>query len=307
MERYRHYQPRRQSHEAKSKKPKSRGLRLFFVAIIAAGLYLGFMTLDSSQSNLEQPTENVVVEEQPTIQQIESGTWDHIKQVVDVEVAANPTLNIAVSLVDVQTNAARNFGDQIEFAGASTTKVLTAVAYFTQVEAGTKTLEQPINGFSAQHQLQQMINQSNNESWSALNLAVGHAELEAYAHSIGMASYQFSGNTLQAKDEALLLSKLARGELISEKNRALLYSYMQNTNNEDMIPVVVPEGATLYHKYGQLEDRLHDAAIVEYKDRPLVLVIYTKGVPSAGSAYTTRTAQIQSLAQNIMTIFYQNL
>ena len=82
---------------------------------------------------------------------------------------------------------------------------------------------------------------------------------------------------------------------------------MQNTNNEDMIPAVIPENAVVHHKYGELEDRLHDAAIIDYKNRPLVLVIFTKGVPATGKNYVVHTKLIQSVAENVFNIFYQNL
>jgi beta-lactamase class A len=307
VERYRHYQPNRQRREVKQKPPRHRGRRILFVAIIAIGLYVGFMKLNDSRISSQQSEEAKKASSQPVVKQIDQTVWDHINQVVAISVADNPSLDISVSLVDVKTNTARDFGAQETFAGASTTKVLTAVAYLKQVEEGKKTLDQDISGSTATHHLQQMINQSNNESWSALNRTVGHTELEAYAHSIGMGSYQFSGNTLQTKDEALLLAKLTRGELITKEHRAILYSYMQNTNNEDMIPAVIPENAVVHHKYGELEDRLHDAAIIDYKNRPLVLVIFTKGVPATGKNYVVHTKLIQSVAENVFNIFYQNL
>ena len=307
VERYRHYQPNRQRREVKQKPPRHRGRRILFVAIIAIGLYVGFMKLNDSRISSQQSEEAKKASSQPVVKQIDQTVWDHINQVVAISVADNPSLDISVSLVDVKTNTARDFGAQETFAGASTTKVLTAVAYLKQVEEGKKTLDQDISGSTATHHLQQMINQSNNESWSALNRTVGHTELEAYAHSIGMRSYQFSGNTLQTKDEALLLAKLTRGELITKEHRAILYSYMQNTNNEDMISAVIPENAVVHHKYGELEDRLHDAAIIDYKNRPLVLVIFTKGVPATGKNYVVHTKLIQSVAENVFNIFYQNL
>ena len=291
----------------KQKPPRHRGRRILFVAVIAIGLYVGFMKLNDSRISSQQSEEAKKASSQPVVKQIDQTVWDHINQVVAISVADNPSLDISVSLVDVKTNTARDFGAQETFAGASTTKVLTAVAYLKQVEEGKKTLDQDISGSTATHHLQQMINQSNNESWSALNRTVGHTELEAYAHSIGMGSYQFSGNTLQTKDEALLLAKLTRGELITKEHRAILYSYMQNTNNEDMISAVIPENAVVHHKYGELEDRLHDAAIIDYKNRPLVLVIFTKGVPATGKNYVVHTKLIQSVAENVFNIFYQNL
>src|SRR5690606_3435621 len=107
-------------------------------------------------------------------------------------------------------------------------------------------------------------NVSDNNSWAVLNQAVTSQGLESFARSIGITSYRYNGNTVTTTDMALLLQKLYKGQLLNREHTKLLYEAMQNTNNETMIPVVTPKGAQLYHKYGQLEDRLHDVAIIDY-------------------------------------------
>ena len=149
-----------------------------------------------------------------------------------------------------------------------------------------------------------MINRSDNNSWAVLNSAVGHARLDSYAQANGIGSYKYIGNLMTASDQAQLLSKLYNRQLLNEEHTKLLLSFMQNTNNEEMIPKVTP-GGTLYHKYGQLEDRLHDSAILNYKDRPLVLVIYTKG-SGDGNVYSERITLIQNIAQTIFDTIYSS-
>jgi hypothetical protein len=60
----------------------------------------------------------------------------------------------------------------------------------------------------------------------------------------------------------------------------------------------------LYHKYGQLEDRLHDVAIVEFEGRPIVLTIYTKGGTDTTANYTFRTTLVRSLAKAVFDNVY---
>lgn len=274
--------------------------------LIFAVAFFGFKQFYKPANAPSQKKEVAVENKEPELQQVNQASWDQIQHVVDVASDANPDLDISLSMVDIKTNTAKNFGSQDDFAAASTTKVLTAVAYLHEVEAGNATLEENIGGFPAERQLKQMVNQSNNESWAALNNALGKSELESYAKTIGMTSYTNIGNTLKAKDMALLLDKLADGKLINNEHRKLLYSFMQNTNNEDMLPGAIPQGAVLYHKYGQLEDRLHDSAIVDFKQRPLIVVIYTKGTPATGKNYNIHTKLIQSIAENAITIFYRD-
>lgn len=304
MDRYRNYQPYRPTPPRKNRK---RGLFLLFCVV--AALFVGNAAWKKithhNKDNVAVASTKAKEEKQVTAEPIDSDSWNQLSQSVSAIINDHPELDISVALIDVNSNTKANYGIQNNFAGASTTKVLTGVTFLHQVEQGEASLNDSINGMSAKQQLKQMINQSNNESWSALNDTVGGANLENYAHSIGMSSYKYRGNLMTASDEALLLEKLYKGELINDTNKQLLLSYMQDTNNEDMIPVVIPANATLYHKYGQLEDRLHDAAIVDFKGRPIVLVIYTKGEADAvGTEYQNRVQLIKQIAQTAFNIVY---
>lgn len=303
VDRYRNYHPQRHSRQVPRK--KHRGLFMFILALLVffgGKTLLAHRTTDSTRetttSTIPKPKKTVKAEP------ISSNTWNDLSQKVNAVINENPSLNIAVAVVDINTNTSANYGIQDNFAGASTTKVLTAVAYLHDVETGKRTLTEKFSGATAQVHLRRMINQSNNESWEALNTAVGSTRLELYAHEHGISSYKYYGNLMTSSDQALLLSKLYKQEFLNESNTRLLLSFMQNTNNETMIPAVKPSGSTLYHKYGQLEDRLHDSAIIVHNNRPIVLAIYTKGGASDGSNYTSRTKLIQSLATTVFSTVY---
>jgi beta-lactamase class A len=303
IDRYRNYQPYRPA--APRRKKRRSGLStLVVVALLVFGGKTVWGKIQSSQSpkpaanSTPKPAKKVLAEPIP------STTWSDLNQKVNVLINQNPGLDISVAVIDISSSTKANYGIQDNFAGASTTKVLTAAAYLNAVENGSRSLTKTISGKSAKEHLRLMINKSDNNSWAALNSDLTYTKIKAFAHSLGISSYNPTKNLITASDEALLLQKLYSGNLLSDTNKKLLLSYMQNTNNEDMIPKVSPSGAKLYHKYGQLEDRLHDAAILDYKDRPLVIVIYTKGGASDGSNYTTRTKLVKDLAQTIIDTIY---
>lgn len=265
------------------------------------------LVLGSNNSNAaEQATEKKTVKKKVEAVPISDNTWNDMKTKVDAIIAANPTINIGVSVIDDKTGVKQDYGLQDPYHGASTTKVLTAAAFLHLVETGKYTLSTPLGGRTANEHLRLMLNQSNNTSWAALNSAVGYSQLTAYAHENGINSYEYVGNLMKPSDQALLLQKVYSRKMVSDEHTKLMLSYMQSTNNEDMIPVVVPAGATFYHKYGQLDDRLHDGAIIDYKNRPLIVVVYTKGGGNAyGTIYTARTQLIQTISKTVIDTFYK--
>src|SRR6476620_2141363 len=105
-------------------------------------------------------------------------------------VAANPEYQIGVALLDVSDGAAasgevRQYGVESAFVAASTAKVLAAEAFYHLVETGAASLDDRLGDYTAEFQLQAMIQQSDNDSWSLIMDAVGHAALTDYAASIG--------------------------------------------------------------------------------------------------------------------------
>jgi beta-lactamase class A len=302
VDRYRNYQPQRPAPRQRSK--SHRGLYLLVVILLIFG---GKTMLGKVRSEKKPETKTSSIPKPKTVvkaEPIPSTTWSDLNQKVTALINQYPNLNIAVSVIDINSNTKANYGIQESFHGASTTKVLTAAAYLHDVEQGKRTLSENLGGGSAESHLRRMINQSDNNSWAVLNSAVGFTRLDTYAHANGINSFKYIGNLMTASDQALLLSKLFKHELLGEANTKLLLSFMQNTNNEDMIPAVKPEGSILYHKYGQLDDRLHDSAIINYKNRPIVLVIYTKGGVGDGSGYAARIKLIQALASTVTTTIY---
>ena len=194
---------------------------------------------------------------------------------INAVIQANSEYQVGVALLDLNTGALKQYGVEAPFEAASTAKVLTAVAYYEMVEAGQASLDDPMGDFTSGFQLREMIQDSDNDSWTLLASAVGNATLEADAAAIGV-TYDSAGNTLTTAAMAQILGNLYGGKLLTPEHTQQLLSYMQNTNNEDLIPAALPAGVTVYHKYGLLDGELHDAAILATPTHSVVLVIYTK-------------------------------
>lgn len=212
----------------------------------------------------------------PAARKVDAALGARIQAILD----ANSQYQIGVAVVDLSQDAGsadvNEYGVRDKFVAASTAKVLAAAAYYHLVETGAATLDDPLGSYTAGFQLREMIQQSDNDSWSLIMNAVGHEELTEYAASLGV-SYDPTTNTLTPAEMATIVSRLYSGTLLNAGNTAQLLSYMQDTNYETLIPAAVPAGITVFHKYGLLGGELHDAAILTQGDAAYALVIYTKG------------------------------
>ena len=210
-------------------------------------------------------------------------------------------IRTGVSLIELPQNTVTTFGYSSTFEGASTTKILTALDYLHEVELGHFSLSQIIQKQTALWQLQQMINQSNNDSWAALNNNLGWNRIIDYAKAIGLTSYNCNNNLISAYDDSKMLEKLYEGALVNSSHTKLLLSWMQHTNDESLIPAALPTGTVLYHKYGWLNDAagnfLHDSAIIVTKKQSFVLSIYTNRL--SGASYLRQSNAIHSITRII--------
>lgn len=216
--------------------------------------------------------------------------WQTIK-------ADYPSITISAELIDLASGEKVELDAGKSFRAASTTKLIAATYFLHQVEQKKYTLDQMIGDTAAQRHLQLMINRSDNDSWKAFIDLLGPANEEKFAHSQGWTSFDISTNHIAVHDLADLLYKLWRGDLLSRPHTDLLLSYMRDTNDERWIPAGLPDEAIVYHKYGALEDDLHDAAIIQHQGTTFVLVIMTNA--NGAYAYDQRSQIFYDMVQSV--------
>lgn len=213
---------------------------------------------------------------------------------------ANSTPTIGIALTDTKTGITRTYGTTTPFSAASTAKIITALAYYHAVERGERSLTRTLGSYSAQFQIKQMINQSNNQSWEMLVEDLGRTNLQQYAKSIG-SDYTVGVNTISPGSMTKVLSQLHQGNLLNSVHTTELLSYMQHTNEESMIPAGAGTGVTVYHKYGLLDGNLHDVGILSKNNSTFSIAIYTKNTNDRDDAARTKViAQITSVASHII-------
>lgn len=193
-------------------------------------------------------------------------------------IAANPSVDIAVSTADTTSDAASDsisLGDQGTFTGASTAKLITALTLLHQIEQGKLTLNTRIQGQTASALLQDMVINSDNDAWQTLNDYLTHPLLKSYMAELGFTEYDPDVNTFLPSDMTLLMKKFYNGQLLNKSDTDLLLSEMQQANKQEYIVDSVPAGYTVYHKAGWLDGLMHDVAIISNGQKAIVLSIYT--------------------------------
>lgn len=248
-----------------------RGLRFCLVLLLAVGIF-GHITWTKHVSAEH------LAEQKAAAQALQEAKQkrDNFNSQVTALLATDPgdTFSVvtASNLLPLQT-----LGSTDVFDGASTGKLLTAADLLTHVEQGTISLQQNIDGETAQTWLQRMIVNSDNDAWEELNDYLTHPSLSSYAASINFTNYDPDNNTFTSTDVADLLQKLYTGKLLAPTERDLLLSYLKQANYRQYIVAAVPDGYTVYHKIGFDDDELNDTAIITKGDKYLILAFYSNG------------------------------
>lgn len=290
---------------------KHRGLKVLLRTIIVIGAivilaisgfaYNQYRNLERADTISRQNAEKKLEELQSTkIQMLTAQLDPKINEII----ASYPHLQISVACIDINSGKLLHYGLNEPFIAASTSKLLSAIFYLVLVEKGQLGLEESINGQTAEYQIQQMIEKSDNTAWKAINDLLDRNRLKDYAHSIGLNSYDPEQNTITADEVATLLEKLYKRHLLKEEHTQLLFGFMRRADQDVNFTAVLPPNVEVLHKSGWLEDRFHDAAIINNGYRPYVLVIFSKASgpydPEQGRQLFQRTTNAS------VEVFFQN-
>ncbi len=241
----------------------------FIISSAALGLITGILYLNLSGSTVYQsrilsassiklnPTSNKdhTEEDIKGILHTASGTWSVVVW------SAGPT-----PLVEI--NGAKSYH------AASTMKLLTAVATYRLLTNSDYTLDTTYGNTTVKNLLESMINQSNNDSWAALNELVGLSAIQQVALDNQMLNTDVYENTTTGHDLTLFLHNLYFGDLLAMEQKKHLLSLMQNTETENRLPQGFSAQIELYHKSGTLlPEAFHDIGIVKGDHNTVVISI----------------------------------
>lgn len=265
-----YYQPDRKPRSNKKYTPS----RILFF-IMALAIAVGYFKFESSAALTGDKKADAV--KVSSVSHVTQARVDNMSNTIESVINEYPDMEIAVSMTDLKTGKNYNYGlSNTKYIAASISKLITASLFLHEVEQGRYGLGTSVNGSTAKYELQQMIVVSDNTAWEVFNNILGHAALDAWAKQASMVNYIADDNELTTQDVSTLLVALYKGKLLNQANTKLLLSYMKQADITNYIVGSIPEGVNVYHKAGWLDDRIHDAAIIDDGKNPYTLVIFTK-------------------------------
>jgi beta-lactamase class A len=288
---------------------KHRGMKLFLliILIILIGIIVNdFSAKSKAGTNVAHAIVSIVKKSPKTstnTDSISAASLDNMSQTINSIISQNSGINMSVNLIDLSNDQTEHYGVDQTFQAASTAKIITAEYFLHQVEQGSESLTETINGSSAEYELQQMIVVSDDNAWAALDNKLGYNNLQNYADtSLGISDYQAYNNSLSSTDIALALKGLWQGKLLNSTDTQLLLSYLKIANYREYIVPAVPSDDIIYHKIGLYQDYVNDAAIISHGDQAFVIVIFTNG--NGTYNWPERAATMQQITKAALKAYF---
>ncbi len=167
-----------------------------------------------------------------------------------------------------------------EFVAASTYKLFVAYSMILEVEAGKTDWDKRLLGRQTVGDcLEIMITESNNSCAEAWLNRVNPKVIQGQISELGLANTRIAWSNMRttARDLAVFLDTLLEDGIVRRVHRDLLLGHMREQLFRDGVPKGVGWETPVANKVGFLDGYLHDAAIVEDPENPLVLVVLTSG------------------------------
>ena len=227
--------------------------------------------------------------------------------------------NYGIYFTDLTTGQTFGINERELFTGASINKVpIVAVLYhmahigrvnldeqitlqerdIQNYGTGSLRYQKPGTTYSLKTLAKLALKQSDNTAAYILSEKIGRDTIQSTIDSWELTQTDMEENLTTPYDMYLLFRKIYTHEIASPARSQELLSFMRDTDIEDRLPLLLPEGIDVYHKTGDAVGGLHDVGIIMHDDRPFFLGVFTSDIGDT-EEQTKRT--IAEIAQNVLT------
>lgn len=265
---------------------------ILFFLVLAPLLSIGFFVKSKSIEKQKLPATNLIsnIIKTPKDTSILSKNLQNELQNLE------GTYGIWVQAADNSYSFGLN--EQTQFDGASLFKLPLMIGYFEEVDkgninpntnytlkysdqaagAGILSTLSPGTVVTYHDIVEAMGKNSDNSAFQIMTNILGSNKEKDVISEIGMTNTDFDNDRLTPQDLGRLFYTLLSSNIISGNSKKELINSLENTDFENLIPLGVPQGTLVAHKYGAIDSTTNDAGII-YATRPYILVILTKDTP----------------------------
>jgi beta-lactamase class A len=241
----------------------------------------------------------------------------------DLENTLNEQLNTlpgtyAIYVVDINNGKTLGIHEQTIFTAASVNKIPILAAVYHLAGKGDLDLNKQIilqagdiqdygsgsirydpvgTPYSIRTLSRLLIEKSDNTAAYILaNMILNTENIQKLIETWGLTQTSIINNETSAKDMALLMMKMYKGEITTPALTPEMMDFMKKSDYEDRIPKLLPGDISIYHKTGDEIGKWHDVGIVDLPQKP-----YFVGIFSMDTTDEEKTKQ--TIAQISKTIF----
>jgi beta-lactamase class A len=119
------------------------------------------------------------------------------------------------------------------------------------------------------------MKQSDNTAAHVLNKRLGVDLIQKTIEQFGLTQTNMEQNETTTHDMYLLYKRIYEGKITDGPHTQELLSFMQETDIEDRIPLLLPKNTAVYHKTGDGIGIIHDVGIISTGDATLFIGVLT--------------------------------
>jgi beta-lactamase class A len=214
--------------------------------------------------------------------------------------------NYSILVVDFQSGFSMGINEAAVYDAASVNKIPILATLYLLVDQGeidldgsisiqTKDLQDygtgtirydpPGSAYTIRTLARLMMQKSDNTAAYVLsNRVIGLKNIQAKVNEWGLTQTDMNENTTSNKDMAILVRKIAEGEIASPALTKDLLSFLTDSDFEERIPALLPESATVYHKIGNQVGIIHDVGFVSEGNMRYYIGFFTSNLKNEKAA-----------------------
>jgi len=225
----------------------------------------------------------------------EGSLYHSVQQQLSMLVTSK-TSDVGIAAMDLNTGEAVSVRGNRHYPMASTVKVAVAATYLSEVDAGRRTLGDPVAGTTAEALMNRMLIHSDNVATDQLIAALGGpATVNNWLHANNLSGIRVDRTIAQllaakrdlhdvrdsSTPEAMiaLLRLIDTGQALKPESRLVLLDIMSRcATGRNRIRALLPAGVRVEHKTGTLNGFSGDVAFVTLPDgRRIAMAMFARG------------------------------